>query len=141
MASAIAMMIMGAVLNASAFTGSMYLAKALSSDPKHTDGERLRHDKALEKYQQDMGEFEKDRQLYQDWLTTQYERKNIADNNLRNTDHNFKLYRDVHPESNINKQEPQFSDYYKPSSKQKQYEILYVGGGMLTAGYLASKII
>jgi len=131
--ASIVMMVAGAVLNATAFTGSMYLAKALSSK-KHTDEEKIRHDKALEKYQQDMGEFEKKRQQYQDWLTTRYMNKKLADGNLHDTDYAFALYSKAHPE-------PQFSDYYKPSNKHKQYQMMYVGGGMLTAGYLAARYL
>ena len=137
----IAVMIAGAVLNATAFTGSMYLAKSLSNDKNHVDEEKIRHDKALEKYQQDMGEFEKKRQQYQDWLESQYVKKKLADSNLNDTDYAFKLYLKAHPDLSFNNQEPQFSNYYKPSNKQKQYEMIYVGGGMLTAGYLASKFL
>lgn len=54
----------------------------------------------------------------------------------------FKLYSQAHPDVNfeINKQS-EFSDFYKPSNKQKQYEMAYVGGGMLLAGYTASKFL
>jgi len=133
--ASIVMMVAGAVLNATAFTGSMYLAKALS--PKKVDEEKIRHDKALEKYQQDMGEFEKKRQQYQDWLTTRYMNKKLADGNLHDTDYAFALYSKAHPDF----KEPQFSDYYKPSNKHKQYQMIYVGGGMLTAGYLAARYL
>ena len=136
MASAVIMMIAGAALNASAFTGSMYLAKYLSSDGKHVDEEKIRHDKALEKYQIAMGSYEKKRQQYQDWLTTQYVNKKLADSNLEDTDYAFTQYNKAHPN-----QKPEFSDYYKSSKQQKTYEMAYVGGGMLTAGYLASKFI
>jgi len=138
MASAVVMMVAGAVLNATAFTGSMYLAKTLSSD-KDTDEEKIRHDKALEKYQQDMGEWQKKREQYQDWLTERYMNKKIAESDLNNTDYAFTLYNKAHPNFSLAK--PQFHDYYKPNKKQKQYELAYVGGGMLAAGYFASKII
>jgi len=139
MASAVIMMVAGAVLNATAFTGSMYLAKTLSSDKKHTDEEKIRHDKALEKYQHDMGEFEKKRQQYQDWLTERYMNKKIAESDLNNTDYAFTLYNKAHP--NFNLEKPKFHDYYKPNKKQKQYEMLYVGGGMLGAGFLAARYL
>ena len=47
--ASIALMIGRAILNVMAFTGSMYLAKYFEG--KHTDEERIRHDKALEKYE------------------------------------------------------------------------------------------
>ena len=142
MASAVIMMVAGAVLNATAFTGSMYLAKSLGSDEKHVDEEKIRHDKAIERYQQDMGEFEKKRQQYQDFLTSQYVNKKIADNNLQDTDYAFTLYNKAHPEAHFDPtQKPQFSDYYKPNNKQKNYQMIYVGSGMLVSGFLLARYL
>ena len=45
----VAFMIGGAILNATTFVGGSYLAKYLSGGSG--DAERIRHDKALEKYQ------------------------------------------------------------------------------------------
>jgi len=132
----IALMLGGAVLNATAFIGGSYLAKTLSGD----DSERVRHDKALEKYQQDMGEWEKQQKLYQEWLNDQYLNKKQADENLDSTDQAFILYNKAHPSATL-KQKPEFKNYYSPSEKQKQYELLYVGGGMLGTGYLVSKYL
>ena len=139
MAAIAVTMIVGAVLNASAFTGSMYLAKALAGDKKHTDEEKIRHDKALELYQHDYAQWQHKRQQYQDWLMKEYTDKKIADETLNNTDMGFRLYSKTHPDFNL--KEPQIGDYYKPSRKQKQYQMIYVGGGMLTAGFLASKFM
>ena len=75
--ASIAMMIAGAILNATAFTGSMVIAKQLEG--KSVDGERERHDKAMEAYQRAMGEYEKRRQAYQDWLNKQYTDQKQAD--------------------------------------------------------------
>lgn len=63
----------------------------------------------------------------------------IAKQNLVNTDEALKLYNQTH--TAISPNEPNFSDYYKPSSDQKLGEMAYVGGGMLAIGYLASKFI
>ena len=50
--ASIAIMALGAVLNAAALTGSNYLAKYLSSDSGQAAmDEKIRHDKALEAYQ------------------------------------------------------------------------------------------
>ncbi|KXJ06310.1 hypothetical protein AC249_AIPGENE3336 [Exaiptasia diaphana] len=105
----------------------MYLAKSL--DKKHEDEERIRHDKALEAYEKQMGEYEKKRQAYQDWLTKEYTDKKLADENLDSTDQAFILYKRAHPNVNFDiDDKPQFKDYYTPSSKQKQYEMIYIGG-------------
>ena len=122
MASAVVMMIAGAVLNATAFTGSMYLAKTLTSK-KDTDEEKIRHDRATEKYQQDMGDYDKKRQQYQDWLTERYEDKKLAKSHLQDTDDAFILYSKTHPTFTLKK--PQFSNYYKPGQNQKNNEIVY----------------
>ena len=51
MASAVAMMVGGAVLNATTFVGGSYLAKYLSGNSEKVFlYEKERHDKALEKY-------------------------------------------------------------------------------------------
>ena len=54
--ASIAIMLGGAVLNATTFIGGSYLAKYLSGG--NTDQERVRHDKALEKYQKDYSKYE-----------------------------------------------------------------------------------
>ena len=136
----IAVMIASAVLNATALVGGSYLVKYLGGSK--TDTERIRHDKALEKYQHDMGEWQKEQKRYQDWLGQQYLEKKQADENLQSTDEAFVLYSKAHPEfAHRLKNKPNFKNYYSPSSKQKQYEILYVAGGMLAAGYITAKYI
>ena len=61
----IAIMLGGAVLNASTFIGGSYLAKYLSGSK--TDQERRRHDEALEKYQKDYAKYQENRQKLLDW--------------------------------------------------------------------------
>ena len=60
--ASIAIMLGGAVLNASTFIGGSYLAKYLSGTK--TDQERRRHDKALERYQRDYAKYQENRQSY-----------------------------------------------------------------------------
>ena len=64
--ASIAIMLGGAVLNATTFIGGSYLAKYLSGG--NTDQERVRHDKALEKYQKDYSKYEENRQRVLDWV-------------------------------------------------------------------------
>ena len=104
----IALLVGGAILNATAFVGGSYLAKALSSDSNDVNAERERHDKALEKYQKDMGEFQKKRTEYNDWLEKQFENKKIAEGNMMDTDYGLKLYARSHPESEFSNEEPHF---------------------------------
>ncbi|KAK3707294.1 hypothetical protein QZH41_004240 [Actinostola sp. cb2023] len=109
MATAIVMMIVGAALNATAFTGGMYLVNTLTSKKDDVDEEQIRHDKALEKYKQDMGDFEKKRQQYQDWLTERYENKKLAEDNLHDTDYAFTLYKEGRTDINDDDDD---DDYY-----------------------------
>ena len=125
----IAMMFGGAILNATAFVGGSYLAKYLSGDK--TDAERIRHDKALEKYQKDYAEYQENRQKLIAWEMKKKDEKYQASKNLSKTDEALKLYSQMH--------EPKFADYYRPSENQKMGEMLYVGGGMLALGYMSSK--
>ena len=134
----IALMIGGAVLNATSFIGGSYLAKYLTGN--NIDEERKRHDKAIEKYQYDYEIYEENRQKLIDWQTERYKNQQIASSNMRSTDDALKLYNEAHQQK-MQLQEPQFSNYYKPSSTQKKYEMAYVGGGMLAVGYVASKFL
>ena len=124
------MMLGGAVLNATAFVGGSYLAKYLSGDK--TDTEKIRHDKALEKYQKDYAEYQENRQKLIDWEMKKKDEKYQASKNISKTDEAFELYEQIH--------EPKFSDYYRPSENQKRGEMVYVGGGMLALGYAVSKL-
>ena len=141
--ASIAIMIGGAIINATTFVGGSYLAKYLSG--KDTDAERKRHDLALEKYEKDYQVWQRDRQRVMDWYSQRRDQQDIAAHDLANTDAALKLYNRVHqavdqPQVQLGK-EPDFGNYYKPSSSQKTGEIAYVAGGMVVVVYLASKFI
>ena len=135
--ASIAIMLGGAVLNASTFIGGSYLAKYLSGTK--TDQERRRHDKALEKYQRDYAKYQENRQKLRDWQEQNRHEDVIASRNFENTDEALKLYNKFHPDDNMQINEPVFSDYYRPSKEQKIGEMAYVSGGMMVLGYAASK--
>ena len=60
--ASIAIMLGGAIINAAAFIGGNYLAKALSGDSGNAAlAEKVRHDKALEAYQKAYEKWQKDR--------------------------------------------------------------------------------
>ena len=134
--ASIALMIGGAVLNATAFVGGSYLAKYLSGSS--TDTEKIRHDKAIEKYQKDYALYQEKRQRLLDWYNQQEKAEHQASQNLSNTDEAFKLYSQTHPDYSL--QEPEWPDYYRPSDDQRMGEMAYVGGGMLALGYVASRL-
>ena len=131
----IAIMLGGAVLNATAFIGGNYLAKVISgSSSADLQLERERHDKAMEKYQKDYAAYQEKRMAYIDFENRRKGDKNQASENISKTDEALRLYNQMgNP--------PRFSDYYRPNSDQKTGEMVYVSGGMLALGYIASKWI
>ena len=141
--ASIVMMIGGAVLNATAFTGGNYLAKYLAGDSgQATLAEKTRHDKALEAYQAAMARYMRERTQLLDWIETNREIKAQANQNFTNTDYAFKLYNQAHPDYKLTTpKESNFSDYYQPSELQKQGKLLFVGGGALALGYVAFRFL
>ena len=137
--TSIAIMIGGAILNATTFVGGSYLAKYLSGN--NTDEERKRHDLALEKYEKDYQTWQKSRQRVMDWYSQRRDEQDIAAHDLSNTDEALKLYNKVHSQDMVVGNEPNFNNYYKPSDSQKTGEIVYVSAGMLGIVYLASKFL
>ena len=134
----IAIMVGGAVLNATTFIGGNYLAKTLSGDSgKAAMDEKIRHDKALEAYQAAYAKYQKDRTELLDWVAEQDREKNKAIHDFQDKDRALALYNQTHRAKVALPQEPKFSDFYKPSPQQKNGELLFIGAGMLALGYEA----
>ena len=134
----VAMMLGGAILNATTFIGGSYLAKYFSGDDSLA--EKKRHDIALEKYQKDYAKYQENREKLLDWQEQNRENKEIASQNFKDTDEALKLYNRTHQEK-IDINEPVFSDYYKPSKDQKFYEMIYVAGGITFVSFIAAKFL
>lgn len=141
--ASIAIVLGGAVLNATAFIGGNYLARYLSGDdPGKAQAEKERHDRALEKYQADFARYQENRQKLQDFIAENDRLKQTAKDNFTNVDYALKLYNQTHSDKlMLAQREPRLSDYYSPSSQQKTGELVYVGGGALAIGYLASRVL
>ena len=137
--ASIALMIGGAIINATTFVGGSYLAKYLSGS-SDSDEEKKRHDLAVEKYQKEYEEYEENRAKLNDWIMTNDRIKDEAKENFKNTDYALKLYNKIH-QDDLNLREPQFSDFYQPSAQQKQGEIIYVVASALAIGFAASYFI
>ena len=125
--ASIALMIGGAIINATTFVGGSYLAKYLSGSS----------DTDEEKYQKKYEEYEENRAKLNDWIMTNDRIKDEAKENFKNTDYALKLYNKIH-QDDLSLREPQFSDFYQPSAQQKQGEIIYVGASALAIGFAAS---
>ena len=138
----VAIMVGGAVLNAATFIGGNYLAKYLSGDSGQAAlDEKKRHDLALEKYQRDYAQYQKDRTQLLDWVAQQDREKNKAFHDFQDTDAALALYNQTHQAKVAMPVEPQFSDYYKPSPQQKNGELLFIGASTLVIGYAAFRFL
>ena len=136
--ASIAVMVGGAVLNAAAFIGSNYLARAFGGGEKAAIEEKVRHDKALEEYRAAYAKYTRDRTKLLDWIATNVQIKAEAKHNFTNTDYAFKLYNQAHPDERmVPPKEPKFSDFYQPSEQQKNGELIFVGAGALALGFAA----
>ena len=110
-----------------AFVGGSYLAISLSGG-SNAEEERKRHDLAVEKYQAAYEKYEENRIKLLDWISANDRIKGNAKQNFANIDYALKLYNKVHSEK-LNLEEPEFQNFYKTSSNQKQGELIYVGAG------------
>jgi len=137
--ASIAIMVGGVVLNATAFIGGNYLARALGRGDKAALEEKKRHDKALETYQAAYAKYTRDRTKLLDWIATNAETKVEAKQNFTNTDYAFKLYNQAHPDERmIPPKEPKFSDFCE---QQKNGELMFVSAGALALGYAALRFL
>jgi len=140
--ASIAIMVGGAVLNATAFIGGNYLARALGGVTKLHLKKKKRHDKALEAYQAAYAKYTRDRTQLLDWIATNAQIKAEAKQNFTNTDYAFKLYNQALPDERmIPPKEPKFSDFYQPSEQHKNGELMFVGAGAPALGYAAFRFL
>ncbi len=89
MASAVAMMIGGAVTNALAFTGGNYLFSHLGKD---SDTERKRHDKAMEQLEAAQSDWNKKRTERLDYINKVMKKEHHAEQTFDNVDTAMKQY-------------------------------------------------
>ena len=102
---------------------------------------KIWHDKALEKYQADYAQFQKDRTELLDWITEQDRKKDKAIHDFQDTDQALALYNQTHRAKVALPKEPEFSDYYKPSPQQKNGKLLFIGASTLVLGYAAFRFL
>ena len=136
-------MVVGALLNATAFVGGNDLARSFPGDKKAAEEEQVLHDKPLEAYKATYDKNTRDHTKLLDWIVTNTQIKEQVKQNFTNTDYAFKLYSQAHSDGQmIPPKELKFSDFYRPSGReqQKQSELISVGAGTLALGYAAFQV-
>ena len=138
MATVIAMMVGGALVNALAFSGSNFIFHKL--DKTKADKERKRHDLATEKLNQDTETWNEERKKKLDFINSELMKRNIAEKDLSHMDEAMTLFNAVSKDSSYSSNslsispKPKLSDYYKPSEELQKYEYLWIiGGTIITA--------
>ena len=141
MAATIALMVGSAIVNALAFTGGNYLFSKL--DKQKSDEERIRHDKALENLQTAQAEYAKNRQERLDFLNDRIRKESHSEQTFHDVDEAIKEYFLVTGDSNIHDMEPEpkLGEFYEESDEQKQYELMFMAGGLVLTGITAFRII
>lgn len=134
------MMIGGAVVNGLAFTGSGYLFKMF--DKNGYEVEMKRHNLAVEKLQRENSIWEEHRKQTIDFVNLQLKKEHDANIDFQNADNALELYNLKHPTNKVVlRKKPQLSDYYTPSGEMKNYEYLWIIGGLITTGFVVRYFI
>ena len=128
MASAVLMMVGGAVVNALAFSGSnYYFSKLKKGDAAE---ERKRHDNAMEQMQAARNAWSHKRSERLDWINKKLRAEKHSVTTFHNVEAAMREYDRLTGETlDPLEPEPQLSDFYTPSSAQKDREISFVIGG------------
>ena len=138
MASAVVMMIGGAITNAFAFTGGNYLFSKIGS---HSDEERKRHDEAMEKLEKETKKWNEKRVNRLDFINEQMKKENYSLKEFDDVDQAMKQYYYVTGKQLPDlAQKPELSDFYTPSEHQKNRELIFIVLGMSATGLIAWKL-
>ena len=131
--------IAGASINALAFSGSNYVFSKISD---HGAGERIRHNKALEKLQKDRDSWLKERQKRLDFINERLQKERHAEKTFKDVDEAMQAYyfATQHKLTPMQKY-PELSDHDHPSEKQKNGEIIFIIGGLGLLGYIMYKYL
>ena len=131
------MLVGGAMVNALAFSGSNWLFSMRRSSG--LDEERKRHDKAVEQLQAAQAEWSRKRTERLDWISEDLHRHGHAVQTFRDVDDAMREYSRVTGKKILGP-EPKLSDFYVPSSGQRDREIAFVVLGMAATGIIAYKL-
>lgn len=137
--ASIAMMISGAIFNAFAFSGSSFLFSHLSGE-----GERKRHNLAIEKLQHDRDKWNESRLQRIDYINQKLADEGHARRTFQNVDQAMQQYYMLTGEKLEDfPREPHLYDYLDEDQQNslQTVELAVVGTGILLTGYLAYRFI
>ena len=124
------MLIVGALVNALAFTGSSYLFHRLSAD--NTDAERKRHDAVIEALQAAQIEWTHNRQQRIDFINNQFRLEHAAETKFTELNDAMREYHEVFGhELPPLPREPMLSDFYTPTDEQHYRELGFIALSMI----------
>ena len=132
------MLVGGAMVNALAFSGSNWLFSMLRSSG--LDKERKRYDKAVEQLQAAQAEWSQKRTERLDWISEDIHRQGHAVQTFWDVDDNARILAGHRKKNDPLGPEPKFSDFYVPSSGQRDREIAFVVFVMAATGIIAYKL-
>ena len=97
----------------------------------------------MEQFTRDREEYSQRRQKRFDYINKTLRQQKYAEQTFSDLDNAGKLYYEVTGNRLSPLKEPKFSDYYNPSTKQKNGELVFVaiGMGTITLGVLVYKFI
>lgn len=138
MASALVMMVGGAITNALAFSGSNFLFSQISGA-----AERKRHNLAMEKLQHDRDLWNEQRLERIDFINKKLKQQGHAEKTFRDVNEAMQAYYVLTGEQLEMPPEPQLIDYLHEDDKTaiQNTELVVVGVGILITGYLTYKFI
>ena len=138
-----------ALFSAAAFTGAQYLMHYLTGD---SAAERERHDRAVEAYQREAGEFARQRAVVNDWLYRRAQAQhsavvelNTLDADMSNYFHEYNIQAQKEGWHTVNPKyasggEPKLADFYKPSRdyvKAERWVLAGIGAVSVGGAYVA----
>jgi len=141
MATAVVMMLGGALTNALAFSGSNFLFSQMSGSE-----ERKRHNLAMEKLQHERDTWNEQRLGRIDFVNQKLKEQGHAERTFKNVDEAMQQYYLLTDEPLLMQQmgpEPQLSDFLdeEQNTALQTGEIAIVVAGMLITGYLTYRFI